>query len=120
MIFHPNNLDRNKFSFEQKKYNAGDLIFSYYSSVYFLASDLTNNAQKLGEIEKSSFEAFKSFFKMLPAEEDVYVKFSMIEPEEPIQPKFSPEVTYYVAIVAVVAGIILFAIIGFFCFFYYL
>ena len=122
--FSADDFDKDKFSFEEKEYKNGDLILDpdSYSSAYlfFLGSSQTCNAQKVGEVEKSSIKSFESLFNMLTDSARVDAKFSMKEPEEPIQPKFSPEVTYFVAAVAVVAGIIFFAIIGFFYFFYYL
>ena len=76
----------------------------------------------MGEVEKPSLEAFQSLVTIVSnSVNNVGATFSMKEPDpEPIQPKYSPEVTYFVAVVAVVAGIIFFAIIGFFYFFYLL
>ena len=121
--FDANDLDIDNFSLEDKVYNAGDLIFADCDTEYnlmFLSSNQRYNAQKVGEIEKSSLEAFQSLLSMFNDEDSFDAIFSMKDDSEPIQAKFIPEVTYFVAAVAVVSGIILFAIIGFFYLFYYL
>ena len=50
--FNGNNLNINQFSFEEKTYSAGDLIFSS-KYLIFLIYNGKYNAQKVGEVEKS-------------------------------------------------------------------